>query len=431
MKIETTKTIILIVLVGLSLFLTFHLWNYKPNSERQQSESTYVSEVDLGGEELTKRKVIQPESVLFHRQDGVFGFSEANRWRNFYRQLDEWTLDDYSIHSAEATSFDSNYVEIKFATSIPAEAIKSLFSLNEEDLSLPQWNFEKVYIVLDDGDSSVQAYFPSESKKEYMMFTVHDSSAYKDLQAYMAEHDELVEYIALSAKEPIYIPADHVEMKRRSLSVRTIEPTHLVNALFRNPSLVSPNVGEAYFTDGQRGMRVKHEGKSMEFINPIVPSEEPIDYLELLELALEDINEHRGWTDNYALAEINEVNNSVSFQMEYDDYPVHSNGNITRMEQIWHDNQLHQYVRPLFRLNNTLGVESVELPSGEEVIQYLQSSSTYNEEDIRDIHIGYRLTYLEGTTFSVTLDPVWYINYKGVWQEIRPDDIRTSIEEGE
>lgn len=117
--------------------------------------------------------------------------------------------------------------------------------------------------------------------------------------------------------------------------------------------------------------------------------------------------------------------------MEYEGYPMHSNGNLTIMEQSWHDNQLHQYVRPLFSLNNILGVESVELPSGEQVLQYINSSSTYNEEDIRDIHIGYRLTYLDGTTFSVTLDPAWYINYKGVWQEIRVDDIKSHEEEGE
>src|SRR5690625_6219786 len=98
---------------------------------------------------------------------------------------------------------------------------------------------------------------------------IDNTDKYNLLWSGMSEPEGLSEYTLFEpADTPIYLPKNQVEMVRRSLGVKTIDPNMLVNALFSNPSLVSTNIGEAYYTDGQRGMSVLKEGRSLEFINP-------------------------------------------------------------------------------------------------------------------------------------------------------------------
>src|SRR5699024_2684162 len=114
--------------------------------------------------------------------------------------------------------------------------------------------------------------------QQQVKYNVKDSSIYNDLWSYYSLETELSEYILFDqSSERIYLPADSLEIKNRSITVQTIDSYLLVNALFPYPSNVSPNIGEAYFTDGQRGMRILNEGRSMEFINPIHSNGERMD----------------------------------------------------------------------------------------------------------------------------------------------------------
>src|SRR5699024_9559261 len=131
--------------------------------------------------------------------------------------------------------------------------------------------------------------------------------------------DELTEFVLYDeSSEPIYLPAESLEIKNRSITFQTIDSYLLVNALFNNPSNVSPNIGEAYFTDGQRGMSILNEGRSMEFINPIHSNGEHMDPFLLLDRSLSKINEHKGWTNKFILIDINTLNNELRYRMQYD-----------------------------------------------------------------------------------------------------------------
>ena len=77
MKLETFKTIILTILVGISLLLTFSLWNYQPNYDPlYPTSSNYVNEVDAGGIEETKRSIIEPINIVFHYDGETYGFEK-------------------------------------------------------------------------------------------------------------------------------------------------------------------------------------------------------------------------------------------------------------------------------------------------------------------------------------------------------------------
>lgn len=424
MNLELIKSFILAILVGLSLLLTFSLWNYKPDYELYYPQSKYVNEVDLGGIESSKKTVVQPKSIVYHQGEEISGFREAKLGRDLYREIEQWSLDDYQVEAYKDLASYSNFLEIAFPYDIPMEMIKNLFIVDDEVEELPHWSFQKMIITREEDQHLIFVHFLSTDENKQLRFTVHDSEAYDQLMSYITDDDYMMAFTSFGKSQSIYVPAEPLGMNRRSLSIKSIEPNLLVNALFSNPSLVSPNVGEAYFTDGQRGMRLMQEGRMMEFINPIHENNEaePINMNDLLDMSLSYVNGHKGWTDIYTLKEINIDQGSLKYQMEYEGYPVHSGGGLSTIKQQWLNSDIHQYTRPMFSLNNILGVETVQLPAGKEIISYLLNNQDYEEEDIKDIQIGYRLTYIEGANYSVMLDPTWYMNYKGSWQEINLDE---------
>lgn len=422
MKFETIKTIILILLVGLSLILTFGLWNHQPNFDQlYDPQSDYVNEVSVGGVEASRKTIVQPTSIIFHTGGSHFGFQEPRERRSFYQDMQDWALEDIQLDDASGEpDKEENIVEITFPVQMPAEIINSLFTINEED-RLPDWSFNKMFITFDQSNSQLELSFMSLNGEKKVTSKVSNSNVYKNVWGYMTDPSELSEQLIFEGDQEVYVPETIPELKKRSFTAKDIEPRVLVDALFRNPSLVSPNIGEAYFTDGQRGLRVVQDGKSMEFINPIQSTEDDMEYGDLLDLSLENINMHRGWTDGYYLADINLTNNQVRYQMHYEGYPVFNSSNLSVIEQEWRNNELHQYRRPLFSLNNLLGGDVIDVPSGEETINYIEGSSDYKTEDVKDIQLGYKLNYLEGSSYSATLEPAWYILYKNKWEELPMD----------
>src|SRR5690625_6489650 len=91
--------------------------------------------------------------------------------------------------------------------------------------------------------------------------------------------------------------------------------------------------------------------------------------------------------------------------MRYEGYPVYNNSGLSIIEQSWRNQELHQYRRPLFSLNNSLGGDVVNLRSGSNVIHYLENNAKYEMEKVNDIQVGYHLKYLDNATHSLTLEP--------------------------
>lgn len=422
MKFETVKSFILTILVGVSLLLTFSLWSYQPNYKPFYN-SSYINEVDLGGTEETKKEIVRPDSIIFHKNHSYFGFEDPTYQQRLYEDMQSWTLNDFRIREGNGRPTNDLQVEVIFSDALPMEIANSLFKFNKE-VSLPSWSFKRMFITFNEESLSLKVQFLSLDDHEKAEAVINNSKVYEQLWSHISSLKELDEYILYEPNyTPIYLPANKVEMTRRSLAVKSVRPNMLVNALFSNPSVVSLNIGEAYFSDGQRGMRVLQDGRSIEFINPIEANYERVDPVDLLDNSIMNINEHKGWTNAYKLEVIDKSINRVRYRQQYEGYPVYDSNNLTIIEQQWRNRELYQYFRPLFSLDNSLGSDPVELPSGNAIVDYLKNNSNYNSDKIKDIRVGYHLVYLDNTSYSITLEPAWYMNYNEDWKELTIDEL--------
>lgn len=424
MNFEVIKTYLLSILVLMSLILTFALWNYKPNTELlSNDQSIFVNEVDLGGKEELKRSLIQPNMITFHNRNRYYGFKSPLESQELYKEMQKWVLKDFQGSASDGTPINNHQVEIVFENKLPLEIITSLFTINEEE-SLPNWSFQRMFILFDQETSSLNVVFLSIDGQQQVQYVVNDSKIYDHLWSYMEKTDGLNEYIQFGSEDsPIYLPKGNPELKSRSLAVKNIDPVLLIDDLFDNPTLVNTNSRDSYFTDGQRRLSVLQEGRSMEFINPIHSNERHTDTIELLDLSIEDINAHKGWTNDYKLVDIDTKEDLVQYRMFYDGFPIYNRSDLSIIEQQWRNQDLYLYRRPLFITNTLLGGSTVKLPSGREIVNYLMNHGEYQFSKIKDIQVGYKSTYVDGASYDLTLDPAWYMNYDGTWQEIRVDEL--------
>lgn len=413
MSKEAIKTFILVVLVALSFLLSFIIWSYQPNYDFLY-DASYVSEVDIGGSEKKKSELIKPSTIVFNANDMSFGFRDVGEQQQFYQTLTDWELYDFKIKEINERPNYDRFAEIIFPMNIPGELLGNIFTFHD-DVILPEWTFSRVLLSLNEESKTVKLRVLSSAHDAMIETTIEKSEAYRLIEAQMKIDRSLQPFITVEeSKDPVYVPSGNLSLTTKTLVSSKVSAEEYINALFNNPNLVTHNVKEDYFTDGQRGMKIVQDGRLLQFINPLQEKYARTDAVDLLERSLEHINEHKGWTNNYYLEQIRPATSTIKYRLYYEGYPVYNYGNLTIIEQAWREQDLHQYNRSLFRIGNLLNKTEADILTGEEVVSYIKADQNLNLEHLENIQIGYILQMLDDD-HSVTLEPNWFIKYEGEW----------------
>ncbi|ASK61797.1 hypothetical protein CFK37_06315 [Virgibacillus phasianinus] len=428
MKLESVKSFTLTLLVAISLLLTFGLWTYQPSNEILEDQNFQPS-IDVGGSELKKQDLISPETVLFHANGGHYGYSDPSYRENLYKDMHSWTLTN--LQATEETDQPDNnnrVMEIIFPESLPMQLLPTIFDMNDSDSGeLPIRSFNQIDITFNREQKILNLHFISESGREQAIATVNDSSKYDKMWKQITEKEHLSKLIAYDkGEQQIYIPLNNKTLLKRDITVVPIEENKMVKALFPESSLVSKSGN--YYNDDRRDMRVENNGKSIAFTNPTNANSIQINVQELLDQSVKSINDHKGWTDDYKLVHIDQQSNLIRYRMYYDGYPTYSSSDLTIIEQKWKNANLFKYNRSLINLKEVINDKEVTLPSGSELIAYLENefSKAYDLDQIKDIKIGYQFISNNNSSLSVTLEPAWFVNLNDMWlpidfEELEPE----------
>jgi len=429
MTLETFKSLVLVALVSLSLLLTYTIWTFQPNYDRYKSDLKYVGEADLGGDIVTKKSVIKPYMTIFHMDEQYLGFRHPGQADDFFTNIQDYTLTNYTLTEPLSLVDEKYAIELMFPESLPLDMIKSIFTLEDPEMELPTWSYKEMYLIFDENDPRIDVHFVSTESNGQASFTIESTRAITYLWSKVINEDNLEPYFLVEELAPkIYLPVNQPSIQSRTIAIERILPSKLVDALFANPSIVSPNVGEAYYTDGQRGMRVLDDRKSIEYINPIQSSYERMEKIQLLDESISKINDHAGWTNDFYLDTVVASINQVIYRMHYDNYPIFHHGDLAIIDHQWRQQDVYKYKRPIFYLKSSFGGNFVQLESGEDLIEHMQNQLENNIEHVRDIRLGYQLIYYDNEPYSVLLQPAWFMNYNGQWQAIRI--IESELDEG-
>ncbi len=412
MSMENFKTIVLINLVVISLFLTFNLWTYVPDSTSMQN-AKFVQ----GNEGMNQTKisdVVRPTSIIVHKDKNHYGSRREADIESIYKPLEVGELHDFkeiSITKGDFLSYvhGEGKVELVFPTDIPFDAVKSMFNMKEKSTDKPK-HFNS--ILLD----------PSRSKdQEIKINFVSDGDNFKIYEAklsgvYLKDIVNAQNQFIVSAKpyfdyqlndmKKLFLPDGTTELNNITYISSNLAVDTFKNALFSDPRYLSPitEMSKETFTDGIRSMEIENDRHMLKYKNSSVLTEKTIDNLMLLQKSFEFVSGHSGSLDSYRLDYMNK--GETVFRLNEDGYSVFNEDGLAELRQIWGSEEVMEYERPLLSLN-TKGIEQkVTLPSGHVVIASLENNPEIKKQVIKDIGIGYKLS-LDGQV--VRLQPIWYV----------------------
>ncbi|MCS6592259.1 YycH family regulatory protein [Bacillus cereus] len=412
MSMENFKTIVLINLVVISLFLTFNLWTYVPDSTSMQN-AKFVQ----GNEGMNQTKisdVVRPTSIIVHKDKNHYGSRREADIESIYKPLEVGELHDFkeiSITKGDFLSYvhGEGKVELVFPTDIPFDAVKSMFNMKEKSTDKPK-HFNR--ILLD----------PSRSKdQEIKINFVSDGDNFKIYEAklsgvYLKDIVNAQNQFIVSAKpyfdyqlndmKKLFLPDGTTELNNITYISSNLAVDTFKNALFSDPRYLSPitEMSKETFTDGIRSMEIENDRHMLKYKNSSVLTEKTIDNLMLLQKSFEFVSGHSGSLDSYRLDYMNK--GETVFRLNEDGYSVFNEDGLAELRQIWGSEEVMEYERPLLSLN-TKGIEQkVTLPSGHVVIASLENNPEIKKQVIKDIGIGYELS-LDGQV--VRLQPIWYV----------------------
>ena len=412
MSMENFKTIVLINLVVISLFLTFNLWTYVPDSTSMQN-AKFVQ----GNEGMNQTKisdVVRPTSIIVHKDKNHYGSRREADIESIYKPLEVGELHGFreiSITKGDFLSYvhGEGKVELVFPTDIPFDAVKSMFNMKEKSTDKPK-HFNR--ILLD----------PSRSKdQEIKINFVSDGDNFKIYEAklsglYLKDIVNAQNQFIVSAKpyfdyqlndmKKLFLPDGTTELSNITYISSNLAVDTFKNTLFSDPRYLSPitEMSKETFTDGIRSMEIENDRHMLKYKNSSVLTEKTIDNLMLLQKSFEFVSGHSGSLDSYRLDYMNK--GETVFRLHEDGYSVFNTDGLAELRQKWGSEEVMEYERPLLSLN-TKGIEQkVTLPSGHVVIASLENNPEIKKQLIKDIGIGYKLS-LDGQV--VRLQPIWYV----------------------
>ncbi|WP_082232024.1 YycH family regulatory protein [Halobacillus massiliensis] len=431
MKVETIKSIILVILIMFSLLLTVALWNFQPNYESLESDESLIDETSIQGEVVDMSSLISPNNFIFHKNNQHFAFSNPeNVWLQF-NEVREWTLRDFiQIENSSVPELDSSMVEVTFPIEIPSQLMTELFTLEDKNQGVPPGEFNRMYFKFRE-NGGAEVYFTSDRPSSSAYRAVISEENADRLRAASNDESQLTEQTVFIKEEadPIYIPKGPVSVEKDLVQPKRIETTPLQNELFPNPSSVkntSPSPSEQRLTDYYRRLEVLADGKRMEYVD-LVPDESDmqstLSSYDVLDNSVEFINGHEGWTDTFRLTSFNPspTDSTVQFNMFFDHYPLlSSSDDIHKIELDFEGDTVQRYMRPLLDFESYYQSpnQSEQLTAGEDVISFLESSNQYSLRLIEDIQVGYRIEPQRQGYQVYELVPAWFVLENGRWKEI-------------
>jgi regulatory protein YycH of two-component signal transduction system YycFG len=428
MNFERAKSIILIILVGTSIFLTWSIWTYEPEYDPFEQSSEFIkikSDVQIVSD------VIKPVSILFHGNGQHFQTSNPAEINEMEKQFSQWRfrgIKEISVNRLQRKFDDfvheDGSIEIEFSDDIPISLYKTV--LNITDKEVPKFSFDRIIIKqknISGNESAV--YFVSYDQRKIYQGMVDSKKLRNFMDSfYRGSYDKHPEYTAetINSKRTLFVPENPVEINRLEYYIDYLDIGDLKSALFINPKYVRQepvSVGEEY-TDGTRLMTVNKDNYLISYINPAQKSKLFDSSSDLLQKSIDFINEHAGWeNNNYRFAYMSENEQRVVFRLFVNGYPAFNESGMTEIEQIWGKEEIYSYDRPYFKLDSVLpSVGSAKtLRSGKEVVNQLKSKDNIDFNSVEDISIGYKLDKsLDSKLVTlVTLEPTWYYRIGDKW----------------
>ncbi|KYD07976.1 two-component system activity regulator YycH [Heyndrickxia sporothermodurans] len=437
MKYETLKTILLIFLVAISIYLTWSLWTFQVNYETIRNTETPDTE-NVEPKEL--KEIIKPMKIFLHDNDLYSGTTEETEIDRIMNEIGSFKF--YEIGAAKSyrdndwqkNIHGSKKLELYFSDLIPFDTFKGVIHVS--DKKVPTEEFDQMVIDISNPAQKVASVYFINTKAKRVF---SGSASYTGLQAFVNKINnkkdlyEPYHVYKLNNKKEILLPTSIQTVTRYSYlwdknDLSIVE--NFKNALFPVPKIVekSQEGSNIEYQDGTSFMRANLDRGSIDFFNP---SESPGIFIRIKNLIRQSndfVNNNGGWKDDFRYFSTDPNKNQVVFRLFKNGIPVFNTkypDHIADATLNWGDAQIiYEYERPYINFSSLVPIDNgeVKLPSTDMVLGYLEKLDI-DQQKINNLSVGYQLDY-DSMRKVLNFEPIWYYEYDGKWLPLMSEDIK-------
>lgn len=424
MNLERVKSIVLIILLVTSSYLTWSIWTYEPTYEKID-EARYIK---IQTDEKIVSDVIKPSQLLIHRYQRHFQTSNQEELTKAEEQMKKWNVSNVKLLSFSMTEKEFDHfvqengtIDIQFSDEFPLSLYK--MALNIQDKEVPDFSFNRIIYRQKDIQRQEGIVYFASSKQRSLVKASIDTSKLRAFNAiFYKKASSFPEYVkySLNDHKQLFVSKNEVKMKEYKYYIGYLNINNLKMALFSDPLNTRHEYvasGEEY-ADSTSLMSLNTYTYMLSYINPSQKRETLSSASDLLTKSIQFINNHDGWQENnYRFVSMDETNQSVTFRLYQEGYPVFSTLGMSEIKETWGDKAVYTYQRPYFTFNFVFPTANQEvlLPSGLAVIEQLKEMPNFDDMNIEGVTIGYNISVAPSEKDLMLLEPTWYYCSGGNW----------------
>ncbi len=443
--IEKIKSVLLFLLVGLSLFLTYQLW-YGQKPAQLIAEDVY--ERIIVEQPRPLEEVVTPEKIVVNIEEGHYILREGNPhyiklWETVSQIMQE--VDNTSIVRDDMPDEGSqNLLTFYLKPELPVGAdLPWLPEVSGSTVSVIKLNsFEdKVWLELLEKTNDTLSLLLSPENAEMFNGLTTDAAAENQVIYTILTADLLSAALEqdLDIMAPIYVPLETVNMKRLILRPEEIDRDLILKTFFIDYSMariIEEKDGGLIYTDGDKGLRLTNTG--FEYSTPrLKEGQATSSYPDALFNSSNVLSYHGGWSEGLRLEDLyltgwgRAAYYTAEWQIYHHGYPLFTKKGTSAF---FNDRGLIHYARYVFSpVNDSL--ENGEQLSTAVWSDALQKAVNLFKAQLTEIESGLRLEAMKlgyavtGSETAYKGDPVWFIQINGEEFFLKVDDLEPLSEE--
>lgn len=425
MMLERAKSLVLVLLVGLSFFLTFQLWGNNPSFD-PLTPANYEQPKNIGDAKEWK-DLIKPQKILFHDAENhhTMATSKMAPYGFLWDAMQMWQFTNLREAKLETADWEkilaSNGVEFIFPERLPSILLAKLLQV-PDNLTDRISFIDRIWVYREEDRPDFTALFISGQERKVYASKLIDVSQdhYFDLPNLIALGSQLPEQAPVLAMDNYfqiyYLPLERGSMMQWTYEAEAIDVQEMVDALFLDTSAIkeiSERSGTRIFTDGTKSLQYNENTHDMRFYVPFYERSEREDQEEELLQTLDFMNNHRGWTGEYLFDHWQDELDHRQFRFRefMEGYPLYGETASGMIGEIWlryQSNQVSEYRRSLIRIKGAKRFYQISILSGQEVLDYLKGKGIYLQ-NIKNIELGYQAIYDESSAV-IKLIPAYIVH---------------------
>ena len=421
MKKDLIIKVVLVVLIILSLFLTFMIWTMPS----QFSEETNASQGTTSSVSIARdmSQVFGPTQIVLHKNGEINVFTQTEIVTDITREFTKWKVDaieepiELTNEEYEEKLSQTNALEMVFVENISFGVFPDLF--NDLAGEYQDRSFNRIYFSKDNPN---QIYFYNTHSKLFYSETIEgiDQSKIDKL----IEEEKAKSYLAnavLDEGNQVYTSIEEIELPYLSYLVERQTNQLFIERLFDDTSEVRENSANdeniVSYNDYVSELQINENTDILTYYRNR-NAENKLSITETLRVSYNELIQYENWASDVHYFDYNDSTREVTYRRYIAGFPVFSEFSDYGTTHITvFEDGLSRLQVPLVIAQTPISdvEEQKTLQSGVSVLESL-SASGYTSEEIDDIKIGY--TWINSTESDrvINLEPDWYVKINGKWQ---------------